>query len=92
MGLAYDSPMPRKPRTSFLEDVYDTAKQLPWWASIVLAGLSFAMGHMLAGTRTANPRTPEAIVTPVVVALGRGELAGHFEMVFDFPSRRLVAA
>jgi restriction system protein len=62
--------MPRKRRTSFLEDVYDTATQLPWWAGIALAALSFTLGHMLAGTRAANPRTPEAMVTSVVVALG----------------------
>lgn len=62
--------MPRKPRTSFLEDVYDTAAKLPWWAGIVLAALSFVVGHMLAGSRAANSRAPEAMVMPVVVALG----------------------
>jgi predicted RNA-binding Zn-ribbon protein involved in translation (DUF1610 family) len=62
--------MSRKRRTSFLEDVYTVASMLPWWASIVLAAISFAGFHMLAGMKSAASSGPEAISTALWAGVG----------------------
>jgi restriction system protein len=53
--------MPRKRRTSFLEDVVSLASMLPWWLSLLLAPISFALFHMLAAMKRAASTPAERV-------------------------------
>jgi len=53
-----------------LEEVYDATAKLPWWVCLVLAAISFGVGHMLASVGSPGPMTPQAIVAPAVIGLG----------------------
>ncbi len=63
MVVAYDSRMPRKQQTSLLEEIYEAASKLPWWACLFLAVISFGVGHMLSSTKATGSTMPEAITT-----------------------------
>lgn len=46
--------MPRRRRTSPAEDVMDLVALLPWWAGVILAGLSYLLLHRIASQQIAT--------------------------------------
>lgn len=67
--------MPRKPRTSPFEDAVSLASRLPWWSSVLLAAVSFALLHLLATIERAGP-TPRDMMAKTLwlVAGNAGQL------------------
>lgn len=57
--------MPRRRRQSGIEDLFELAAILPWWAGLIIAALSYVLLHPL-------------IETPVPQATSPGDLAGPF--------------
>lgn len=81
--------MPRRKKTSLLEDLIEVVSMLPWWVGVVLAPLSYFLAHAWAARITAEMLTRPQLTSGIYYALA---LAGQYLLPFICLSGAAVSA